>query len=671
MHPTLFQSGASNKPTSPVPPAGVAVSLNGVALIMKTLMAILFTFALTFGAIRAFAQESTVTPPTEEQLREKADKEKKAFALLEQVVDEAQMLKLPENRIRVQINSAELLWQSNEGRARALFSQAADGVAELVRNANTEIPIGERRSFNQTRTPTQLRSELVLTVARHDAPFAYQLLAATRQPSPAADGNPAATLEDTLEQQLLAQVAALDPKLALQNAEQLLEKGQFPSSLAEVLAQLQTKDKEGAAKLEEKLLKRLVSANMLTNSDAGRLALELLQPGPRPANTAKVAVTKVQAQLAQSGYVDLMGNVIDAALRATVAPATATQTRQTRGRGRNAGNAAGGGSQTAATTQSSAEIEQGNARRMLSGLQMLLPQIDQNVPGRAAAVRQKLTELGMNNNQRTTQNQILNSLQQQTSSEAIMAMAATAPAGLQSRIYRRAALTALDEGNVDRAVQIANEHMEGSARTSILQTVEIRQIAKKAEAEAIDQVRRMLASLPSDEQRIDRLLELASSAQTSNPKLAVQLLNEAKQLTSRRATSYQQFDQQLRLADAFKEIESDRSFEVLEPGIMQLNELLSAAATLSGFEVNVFREGEMPLQGGSGLSTMVARYGQRLGDLATKDFERAQTLANRFQMTEPRIVARLAIVRGLLGLQPAINTNPRRFRQGGFERRGE
>ena len=67
---------------------------------------------------------------------------------------------------------------------------------------------------------------------------------------------------------------------------------------------------------------------------------------------------------------------------------------------------------------------------------------------------------------------------------------------------------------------------------------------------------------------------------------------------------------------------------------------------------------------------MVARYGQRLGELATKDFERAQTLANRFQMTEPRIVARLAIVRGLLGLQPAINTNTRRSRQGGFERRG-
>ena len=637
---------------------------------MKTWMAILFTLALALGAIGAVGQEIAPTPDTEAQQKEKTEREKKAFALLEQVVDEAQLLKLPENRIRLQINAAELLWQSNEGRARSLFSQAADGVAEMVRSANTEIPIGERRSFNQIRTPTQLRQDLVLTVARHDAPFAYQLLAATRQPVPV--GDPAGNLPvgDNLEERLLAQVAALDPKLALQNAEQLLEKGQYPRSLSEVLAQLQAKDKEGAVKLEDKLLKRLVSANILASSDAGSLALDLLQSGPRPSNSSKVSptISRRQAQLAQTGYVDLLGNVIDAALRAT--SQASNQSRQNRGRGRGPNAAGGGGTQGTAPTLNQADIEQGNARRLLAGLQMLLPQIDQNVPARAQAVRQKIGELGMNNNQRANQNQILNSLQQQNSSEAMMAMATTAPAGIQSRIYRSAALKALEEGNVDRARQIANDYMDGSARASILQTVEIQQVAKKAEAEAIDEVRRMLSGLPNDEQRIDLLLGLAASAQKNNTTFALELLNEARQLTNKRATSYQQFDQQLRVADAFKEIESERSFEILEPGIMQLNELLSAAAVLSGFEVNVFREGEMPLQGGNGLSTMVARYGQRLGGLATKDFERAQTLANRFQMAEARIVARLAIVRGLLGLEPAVNEGTRRTRQNAFTRRG-
>src|SRR6185369_6202905 len=96
--------------------------------------------------------------------------------------------------------------------------------------------------------------------------------------------------------------------------------------------------------------------------------------------------------------------------------------------------------------------------------------------------------------------------------------------------------------------------------------------------------------------------------------------------------------------------------EVIDPGISQLNELLSAAAVLNGFEVNMFRDGEMSLQAGNGLSGMVQRFGGELGMLADKDLERAETLAGRFQFAEPRIMARLAIVQGLLG----INSNSNR-----------
>lgn len=644
-------------------------------MIMKIWMSTLFTLALALGAIGTAAQESASVPPSDEQQKEKAEKEKRAFALLEQVVDEAQLLRLPENRIRVQIGAAELLWQSNEGRARSLFSQAGEGVAEMLRNTNTEMPIGDRRSFNQTRTPGQLRQELVLTVARHDAPLAYQILAATRPPTPVNDpsGDFALYSEDSLEQRLLAQVAALDPKLALQNAELLLEKGKYPQSLIDVLAQLQAKDKEAATRLEEKLLKRLASANMLTTADAGSLALNLLQSGPRLAKapTGIATVSRAQAQLAQSGYADLMGIVIDAALKATPQSVT-NQPRQNRGRGRGASTGGvGGGSQTnPSSAQTQAETEQSNARRLLSGLQRLLTQVDQNLPSRAQALRQKIAEVGITNGQRANMNPVMNGPGQNTS-EGMMAAAAAAPAGSQSRIYRRAALMALEEGNIDRARQIATEHLEASARDSILQSVELQQVAKKEQPDAIDEVRRMVSGLANDDQRIDLLLQLAARAQQDNARLALLILEEARLITNKRASSYQQFEQQLRVADAFTGIEPARSFEILEPGIMQLNELLSAAATLSGFEVNVFREGEMPLQGGNGLSNMVLLYAQRLGALATKDFERSQNLANRFQMAEPRIVARLSIVRGMLGLEPAVTPGSRRGRQGGFLRRGQ
>ena len=53
------------------------------------------------------------------------------------------------------------------------------------------------------------------------------------------------------------------------------------------------------------------------------------------------------------------------------------------------------------------------------------------------------------------------------------------------------------------------------------------------------------------------------------------------------------------------------SFDLIESGIAQLNELLAASAVVDGFEAEVFREGELPLQGVSELSNMVARFGWR------------------------------------------------------------
>lgn len=359
-------------------------------------------FAETF---RATAQEQPAQQPTatgEEQQKQKAELEKKAYRLLDQVIDEAQSLKLTENRVRVQINAADLLWDHNQARARSLFSIAAEGVTEMMRTPDNNT---DRPNPNQSRRPASLRQELVLTVARHNAPLAYQLLAATRPtitaPTVVDRRNPQQNdSEENLEQNLLAKVAALDPKLAAQNAEQMLEKGQFPRSLAEVIAQLQRKDEEAATKLADKTLKLLQSSNMLANTEAGTLALSLLTPGPRlttgtsggSESAPKVQTTTRHQVLDQSAYSDLMGTVIDTALKAT--PQTANNQRgpnNPRGRGPNGG----GGQINAQTTLTDAQLEQINARRLLSSLQMVLPQIEQYLPSRAQSVRQKMTELGM------------------------------------------------------------------------------------------------------------------------------------------------------------------------------------------------------------------------------------------------------------------------------------
>jgi len=155
---------------------------------------------------------------------------------------------------------------------------------------------------------------------------------------------------------------------------------------------------------------------------------------------------------------------------------------------------------------------------------------------------------------------------------------------------------------------------------------------------------------------------MARDAQRDNEKFATQLLEEARQLTNRRPASYDQFEQQLKVAHAFATLDTARSFEILDPGISQLNELLNAASVLNGFEVSMFRDGEMWMQGSSGLISMINRYGQELALLANTDLERAEALAGRFQFAEPRIMTRLSIVQGLLGVAPARSFGATGFR---------
>ncbi len=655
---------------------------------MRKLLVLILTLGIVASSLLQLrAQEAATQQPTAEDLeKQKAELKKNAYRLLDQVIDEAQSLRLPENRVRLQIGAGDLLWDNNQERARSLFSMASEGVIEMMRSSTTTSSTENQRGpQNQNQRWFALRQELVLAAARHDAPLAYQLLAATKNPNPVPTQptdprNPRIQVptDDTLEQTLLGRVAALDPKLAAQNAEAMMQKGQFPRTVGEVINQLHRQDPEAASKLADKTVKRIQSANILTNNEAGTLAQALIAPGPRmpeaaPATSTTNTTTPQQRSgrapvLEVSSYTDLMSILIDAALKAT--PQTQTQNNQ-RGPNSQAPRVVAGTDrgrvQNAPTPQApaqptDAQVEQNSARRLLGSLQASLLAIDQYLPARSTAVRQKLAEMGMVDNSRNNLAQTMNTLQQANpDAEALVQAAASAPPQLQSRIYQQAAAKALEEGNTDRARQIATDHLQAGARDSMMQRINFRELAKKADGARLEEIRQDLSKLSNDSERVSLLLQIANDLKKDNPKAQRQVLEEARQVINHRAASYNQFEDQLRVARAFETVDVARSFEILEPGIGQLNELLAAAAVLSGFEVNVFRDGEMNIsnQGGSGLASTIGRFGQVLATLAKIDFERSEMLAGRFQFGEPRIMARMWIVQGVLGVgtqaQPAQN----------------
>jgi hypothetical protein len=500
-----------------------------------------------------------------------------------------------------------------------------------------------------------------MTAARHDAALAYQLLAATKPPAnlqPTADQRgPRANMvsDDNLEQQLLGRIAALDPKLAAQNAEQMIDKGQLPPTLADVINQLRTQDPAAADKLTDKTLKKIQATNLLSNTEVTGLVQTLLRLGPRTSGDTSTAPASSKPTagrppvLEQAAYVDLLSAVVDAALKATPGSQNRVVTAQR-------GRAGIGPGRQPATPQppTDAQIEQNNARRLLAISQMMMPMVDQYLPTKAQALRQKLSELGMP----VSLAQTLNSNQGgEPTTDALIQAAASAPQQMQSRLYQQADYMALEEGDIERARQIANYHLQANVRDNVMKRIDFRELAKKAEGARIEDVRQAVARLQTENEKIDLLIQVANEAQKTDQKLALQLLEDARQIANRRATAYQHFEQQLRVARAYAGIDPARSFEILEPGIVQLNELLAAAAVLSGFEINMFRDGEMTIQGGNGLTNMVNRFGQELAQLAKTDFERSETLAGRFQFTEARIMTRLAIVQGILRVRPSGSRN--------------
>ncbi len=376
--------------------------------------------------------------------------------------------------------------------------------------------------------------------------MAYQLFEKTRPPK---SERRAPEDETYLEQLLLTQTLATDPELALRKAEAMLDRGDYSVNIVSVLEKLQDKNKPGAARLTEKIVGRLQPDTLLSSYGATSLALGILQSEPR---------------VPEAAYRQLLETVVAVALKAT-------------------------------------PNHPDNARDLLVNLRPLLPRIEQYLPTRAQAIRQKISTVNDNTKIRSGMDQ-LNYLTPQGASNNL----SPATASPSSEMQLRKAVSKLDE------------------------------LSQKLEAS-------------SEQDRVSVLLQLSEATKTDNPKHSRQLLDEALGLVTRPATNYKQFEDQLQVAHVMGEIEPQRSLNLLGSGITKLNELLSAAASLSGFEVQIFKPAEMPLPGKSQLGAVVIRYGKELAILAKSDFGGAVAATEQFQYPESRLFTRLSIVQSVLG----------------------
>jgi hypothetical protein len=551
----------------------------------------------------------------------KKEVERKTLLLLDEVISSAATLKIPENRALVLSGAADLLWSRDEKRARSLFKDALNNLNSIAIRFDEKMSDEQRTAYWKL---AQQRKEILQIIARHDADMALELLRASHSqtvPTHAAiKGSTQADEDLRLERSLAIQVAANDPKRALQMAEDGLSKG-LSFELLSLLAHLNEKDREMAERFAGDIISKLHSENLATNQEAAWLAIMLLQmgvqtetDGPSLYQRSYSGGGNLPFKLSERQLSDLLEMVTAAALGGT--PNTS----------------------------------------LFSFLPMLMPEIEKLLPERVPALRRRMTESMRTLEPQERMYREYQELIQRGSVEALMEAAAKSTDKTREMLYEQAGWKAYSRGDAERARQIISDNVQDSAtRDRILESFSQMAIWDSMRKENVDAVRQMLSHVKSKDERASVLAQLAwGAALKKDRKLALELLDEARQFVNLKPKDDAHLYTLLLVVRAYALVEPNKAFEMIESLVDQANELLAAASVLSGFLLppGMFRKGELMLPPGYSQAGMQFRqYGKELAALALVNFERTKAAADKFQRNETRIMARLFIAQGVLSEQ--------------------
>ncbi len=588
--------------------------------------------------LSAFAQKPITRSPqpprqTEEEQKATKELERKALALLDELIVESASLTLPENRIYVQSRAVEMLWKFDEPRARALVREVMEQIVALWQeNAarDGEQFYGQRRVIR--RDNSYLRQRLIGFLAQRDSQLALEFLRATRNPQ-ASGARPigAPDQEKNLEIQLAARAAENDPQLALQIAEESVERD-LNYQTVELWNAVQRKNPQAGARLAGEIVSKLKSADILNSYDKSGLAFNLLQRlkslSAQAANQQKAATNSTltnqiyPAEL-QQAFRELLEMVVSAALKIT--PSNLIER---------------------------AEAER--ARSILARLQLYVPDIEKHFPTRAAAVRAKLAQFDRAAARPQPKQQIYEQFQRQMvnkSPQEMVALAANAPAEMRDSVYYQAAQKAVGLGDAETAKKIIRENIQNKqSAEQFLASMEYRQAERSASEGKYDEARSILAKLRSDEERASHLARWAVTASNKGDrKVARQFIEEARGLLGDKMQTQMSLRAQISIANAAAGFDAEISFAIAEAAIERLNRLTAAGMEIAAFDSG--REGETWIESGEMQRMNNAGIGQLLVTLARKDFDRTVGLQRQWQPNEVKISMCLTLLESIFNTQ--------------------
>ena len=185
-----------------------------------------------------------------------------------------------------------------------------------------------------------------------------------------------------------------------------------------------------------------------------------------------------------------------------------------------------------------------------------------------------------------------------------------------------------------------------------------KELPKEEREKIIAQARKIIDGMGNKSEKIMALSMLASQvAAAGDRELASEVLKDAQTLVNPEPKNFRDYLEMWFLVSAFANADADKAFPILEDAIPRLNETLSAFIKVGEFmdvTGEIIDDGEV--QVGAFGGSMMAGLTRELGvanltvrQLAVADFTKTKNLTNKFDRTEVRILAKMLVLRAVLG----------------------
>lgn len=192
-------------------------------------------------------------------------------------------------------------------------------------------------------------------------------------------------------------------------------------------------------------------------------------------------------------------------------------------------------------------------------------------------------------------------------------------------------------------------------------------LSKEERQKVVEQARKIIKGVKNREQKLFALSALATQVALSGDKeSASQLMDDARSLINPQPKNYREYTETWIVISGYTGVDTDKAFPMLEDTIFRLNETISAGIKVAEFidvRNEIIEDGELQVGGFGGEITRgllgsLGAIDTTIHDLAKADFARTKALTNKFDRQEVRILAKMIVLRGILGDKKPHSVEP-------------